>query len=155
MALIVMKFGGTSVGSAERIRRSTATVAESAHHRIVVAVSALSGVTDLILKSIWATAKGKRPSRNVTSHLPGKDSSCPAASAAPVARLKILDLEGLTMPGASESIDAPSRAVVRFYNKRGTAEQWINGGKQAVNMTRLSCHRFRSNQVRLALSLLA
>jgi len=48
-----------------------------------------------------------------------------------------------------------SRAVVRFYNKRGTAEQWIREGKQAVKMTRLSCHRFRSNQVRLALSLLA
>ncbi|HEY4931960.1 MAG TPA: transposase [Terriglobales bacterium] len=28
-------------------------------------------------------------------------------------------------------------------------------GKQAVKMTRLSCHRFRSNQARLALSLLA
>jgi hypothetical protein len=39
--------------------------------------------------------------------------------------------------------------------KRGTAEQWIKEGKQAVKMTRLSCHRFRSNQVRLALSLLA
>jgi len=25
-----------------------------------------------------------------------------------------------------------SRAVVRFYNKRGTAEQWIKEGKQAV-----------------------
>jgi len=45
--------------------------------------------------------------------------------------------------------------VVRFYNKRGTAEQWIKEGKQAVKMTRLSCHRFRSNEVRLALSLLA
>lgn len=36
-----------------------------------------------------------------------------------------------------------------------TAEQWIKEGKQAVKMTRLSCHRFRSNQVRLGLSLLA
>jgi Transposase DDE domain group 1 len=53
------------------------------------------------------------------------------------------------------NLEAPSRAVVRFYNKRGTAEQWIKEGKQAVKMTRLSCHRFRSNQVRLALSLLA
>jgi hypothetical protein len=53
------------------------------------------------------------------------------------------------------NLDTPSRAVVRFYNKRGTAEQWIKEGKQAVKMTRLSCHRFRSNQVRLALSLLA
>jgi hypothetical protein len=48
-----------------------------------------------------------------------------------------------------------SRAVVRFYNKRGTAEQWIKEGKQAVKMTRLSCHRFRSNEVRLWLSLMA
>jgi hypothetical protein len=31
-----------------------------------------------------------------------------------------------------------NRAVVRFYNKRGTAEQWIKEGKQAVKMTRLS-----------------
>jgi len=53
------------------------------------------------------------------------------------------------------NLERESRAVVRFYNKRGTAEQWIKEGKQAVKMTRLSCHRFRSNQVRLALSLLA
>jgi len=53
------------------------------------------------------------------------------------------------------NLETPSRAVVRFYNKRGKAEQWIKEGKQAVKMTRLSCHRFRSNQVRLALSLLA
>jgi hypothetical protein len=52
-------------------------------------------------------------------------------------------------------LETPSWAVVRFYNKRETAEQWIKEGKQAVKMTRLSCHRFRSNQVRLALSLLA
>src|SRR5579864_428425 len=48
-----------------------------------------------------------------------------------------------------------SRAVVRFHNKRGTAEQWIKEGKQAVKMTRLSCHRFRANEVRLWLSIIA
>ena len=53
------------------------------------------------------------------------------------------------------NLTLPSRAVVRFYNKRGTAEQWIKEGKQAVKMTRLSCHRFRSNQVRLWLSVIA
>src|ERR1019366_4780985 len=37
------------------------------------------------------------------------------------------------------NLETPSRAVVRFYNKRGTAEQWIKEGKQAVKMTRLSC----------------
>jgi hypothetical protein len=53
------------------------------------------------------------------------------------------------------NLETDSRAVVRFYNKRGTAEQWIKEGKQAVKMTRLSCHRFRSNEVRLMLSVIA
>jgi hypothetical protein len=50
------------------------------------------------------------------------------------------------------NLTLPSRAVVRFYNERGTAEQWIREGKQAVKMMRLSCHPFRSNEVRLGLS---
>ena len=53
------------------------------------------------------------------------------------------------------NLTGASRAVVRFYNKRGTAEQWIKEGKQAVKMTRLSCHRFQANEVRLWLSLIA
>ena len=40
------------------------------------------------------------------------------------------------------NLQIPNRAVVRFYNKRGKAEQWIKEGKQAVKMARLSCHRF-------------
>ena len=53
------------------------------------------------------------------------------------------------------NLETDSRAVVRFNNKRGAAEQWIKEGKQAVKMTRLSCHRFRSNDVRLWLSVMA
>ena len=53
------------------------------------------------------------------------------------------------------NLELPSRAVVGFYNKRGTAEQWIKEGKLAVNWTRLSCHRFRGNKVRLWLSVIA
>jgi hypothetical protein len=53
------------------------------------------------------------------------------------------------------NLETESRAVVRFYNKRGRGEQWIKEGKQAVKMTRLSCHRFRSNEVRLWLSVIA
>jgi hypothetical protein len=45
--------------------------------------------------------------------------------------------------------------VVNFYNQRGTAEQWIKEGKYAVNWTRLSCHSFDANQVRLQLHVLA
>jgi hypothetical protein len=53
------------------------------------------------------------------------------------------------------NLTGSNRAVVRFYNRRGTAEQWIKEGKQAVKMTRLSCHRFRANEVRLWLSIIA
>ncbi len=53
------------------------------------------------------------------------------------------------------NLETDSRAVVRFYNQRATAEQWIREGKQAVTITRLSCHRFRSNEVRLWLSVMA
>jgi len=45
--------------------------------------------------------------------------------------------------------------VVRFYNGRGRCEQWIKEGKYALTWTRLSCTRFSSNQVRLALFVLA
>jgi hypothetical protein len=48
-----------------------------------------------------------------------------------------------------------NRAVVRFYNQRGTAEQWIKEGKTATHWTRLSCHRFRANEVRLLLGVIA
>ena len=49
----------------------------------------------------------------------------------------------------------PSWQVVKFYNGRGTAEQWIKEGKNAVKWTRLSCHHFVDNQVRLQLFALA
>ena len=45
--------------------------------------------------------------------------------------------------------------VVKFYNGRGTAEQWIKEGKNALNWTRLSCHDFAANQARLQLFALA
>lgn len=48
-----------------------------------------------------------------------------------------------------------AKAVVHFYNGRGTAEQWIKEGKYALNWTRFSCKQFDSNEVRLALFVLA
>ena len=47
------------------------------------------------------------------------------------------------------------KSVVKFYNKRGTAEQWIKEGKYAIKWTRLSCHGFQQNAVRLQLFALA
>jgi hypothetical protein len=45
--------------------------------------------------------------------------------------------------------------VVRCYNQRGTAEQHIKEGKYAFHWTRLSCRKFRDNEVRLQLHVLA
>src|SRR5260370_5937799 len=48
--MIVMKFGGTSVGSAERVRNLGERVREHVHRKPAVVVSALSGITDLLIR---------------------------------------------------------------------------------------------------------
>ena len=53
------------------------------------------------------------------------------------------------------NLSRPAERVVAFYNHRGTAEQFIKGGKYAINWTRLSCSKFRNNKVRLQLHALA
>ena len=53
------------------------------------------------------------------------------------------------------NLSYPVKGIVNFYNGRGTAEQWIKEGKYALNWTRLSCHKFVANQVRLWLFILA
>lgn len=52
MALIVQKYGGTSVGTPERIRNVARRVLETqkAGHQVIAVVSAMSGVTDGLLK---------------------------------------------------------------------------------------------------------
>lgn len=53
-----MKFGGTSVGSSEAIRRAATLSAQAtAEHSVVVVASAMSGVTDTLL-SILDSARG-------------------------------------------------------------------------------------------------
>jgi len=51
MALIVQKYGGTSVGDVDRIRNVAARVVESldAGHRVAVVVSAMSGETNALV----------------------------------------------------------------------------------------------------------
>ena len=52
MSLLVQKYGGTSVGNPERIRNVARRVIETqrAGHRVVTVVSAMSGVTDGLIK---------------------------------------------------------------------------------------------------------
>ena len=53
------------------------------------------------------------------------------------------------------NLTRPVDRVVSFYNQRGTAEQWIKEGKNAVKWTRLSCRTMKANAVRLQLHALA
>jgi hypothetical protein len=53
------------------------------------------------------------------------------------------------------NLKRPAERISKFYNGRGTAEQWIKEGKLALRWTRLSCRAFRDNAVRLQLFALA
>jgi aspartate kinase len=59
--LIVMKFGGTSVGSAERIAQAAALAARSAAegHQVVVVTSAMSKVTNTLIDSAREASSGR------------------------------------------------------------------------------------------------
>jgi aspartate kinase len=59
--LIVMKFGGTSVGSAERIQQAAqlAVTGVNQGHQVVVVTSAMSGVTNLLIDAAQRASRGE------------------------------------------------------------------------------------------------
>ncbi len=66
MSLIVQKYGGTSVGTAERIRNVSKRILETqeAGHQVVAVVSAMSGVTNrLIEMANEVTGKSQEPTQ--------------------------------------------------------------------------------------------
>jgi aspartate kinase len=59
--LVVMKFGGTSVGSAERMRAAARLAAAEKRKRpVIVVVSAMSKITDLLLSAMRQAEAGDR-----------------------------------------------------------------------------------------------
>jgi aspartate kinase len=56
--VIVLKFGGTSVGDAEAIRRTASIVRSRLDRKPIVVVSAMSGVTNALLAIGEQSAKG-------------------------------------------------------------------------------------------------
>ncbi len=59
--LIVMKFGGTSLGSPERMQNAAKLVREHASRaEVVVVVSAMGGVTDMLIRAANEASKGDR-----------------------------------------------------------------------------------------------
>ena len=58
MKRVVMKFGGTSLGNARRIRRVAEIVKENMAEETVVVVSAMGGVTDSLIKTSERVVEG-------------------------------------------------------------------------------------------------
>jgi len=60
MSLIVQKYGGTSVGSLDRIRSVAERVADTYRegHQVIVVVSAMAGQTDKLLSMGWELSNG-------------------------------------------------------------------------------------------------
>jgi len=59
--LVVMKFGGTSVGQADRMQRVAEIVEEHARSaEVIVVVSAMGGVTDMLIRSASEASQGDR-----------------------------------------------------------------------------------------------
>ncbi|HWQ32700.1 MAG TPA: aspartate kinase [Blastocatellia bacterium] len=85
--LIVMKFGGTSVGSAERIAQAAELALKSARegHQVVVVTSAMSGVTNRLIAAAQNAVEGRwhksisdelyEPHRQAAHLLIGKDAA--------------------------------------------------------------------------------
>jgi len=89
--LLVMKFGGTSVGSAERMRTAARLSAEQKRKRpVVIVVSAMSGITDLLIETTKHAEAGDRSGRDANirkieqRHLQACGELLPAARRKPV-----------------------------------------------------------------------
>jgi aspartate kinase len=69
--LITMKFGGTSVGNAERMKNVAELVADCAQRaEVVVVVSAMGGVTDMLIRAANEASQGDRENwKNVRREL--------------------------------------------------------------------------------------
>src|SRR5580704_11528763 len=63
MSLLVMKFGGTSVGDIERIKSAAAKVVAEVQkgHKVAVVVSAMAGVTDQLINHCRAISPHHNP----------------------------------------------------------------------------------------------
>ncbi len=57
--MIVMKFGGTSLGSAERIKKAATIIQSKLDDKPTIVLSAIGGVTDLLIEATNRAAEGK------------------------------------------------------------------------------------------------
>ncbi len=122
MAMRVMKFGGTSVATAARIRAVGDLVRKaSAEAPILVVVSALSGVTNLLRDGVQAAIRGDDPrqalERFSSLHHAAAAELFPDAAEAPLAELEGLEAElDHFLQGVKLLRECPAGVMAHLYS---------------------------------------
>ena len=68
----VLKFGGSSVANADNIKRVVSIISKPEYHHSIVVVSALGGVTDLLIKAGTEASAGKESYKEILIELEKK-----------------------------------------------------------------------------------
>jgi aspartate kinase len=133
----VLKFGGTSVGSAEPLRSALAIVQAVARERpALVIVSALSGVTNALEAALAGAAAGRLDVRGFCSAiaerhlalLAGVARGRPAAAAADAVRRRTAELaQRLSAVAAAQAASPSARAAVLAAGERLSAPIFAAG----------------------------
>jgi aspartokinase/homoserine dehydrogenase 1 len=154
--LLVMKFGGTSVGSAERMRAAARLSAGHKRQRpVVIVVSAMSGVTDLLIETTKHAEAGDQAGRGANlrkleeRHVQACRDLLPAAKQKPVMagiRGLVAEFDRITH-GMLMLNDRPPRSVdeaiaigerlsalmiAAFLNSAGTKAEAVNAAEVIV-----------------------
>jgi aspartokinase/homoserine dehydrogenase 1 len=124
----VLKFGGTSVGTPEALRRALDIAVTASRERpIVVVVSALSGVTNALEAALSGAAAGRLDIVGFAAAIRDRHLALlaavaqgrPALRAAPVVRERAAELEGrLRAVAADRAFSSAARAAVLALGER-------------------------------------
>lgn len=123
---LVMKFGGTSMGDAERIRQCAGLVREQeSKHAVAAVVSAMSGVTDSLLELAAAAAAGNRAATHrILAELRTRHETAARTLGATTAIHTLLDRLDVLVSGlaAVGELTMRSRDAVVSFGERLSAE---------------------------------
>jgi aspartate kinase len=151
---MVMKFGGTSMGSASRIRTAAAiTAAERAKRPVAIVVSAMSKVTDLLLDTLRQAESGERAAveKNIAGLRERHETAARELLAAPEAVIAGIGALVAEFERISQGIlllgDRPPRSVdeavaigerltalliAAFLTETGTAAEAVNAARVII-----------------------
>jgi aspartate kinase len=125
--MIVMKFGGTSVGIAERFAVATRLVAERAGRDPIVVVSALAGVTNTLVEFCRAGGGREAIARRIESRHRAFAAEIGVPEGTIEALLRAWQIESAAWLGSHQVIAGADRDRVLSFGERMSAELFAAG----------------------------